>query len=72
MKITASIPEEIVSETKKYSGSNNITQALLIALQDYINHQRLKRSMNKVKRKPLEFGKNFSAVGIRKLNREWL
>ena len=70
MKITALIPEEIVSQTKKYSGGKNITESLLIALNDYINRQRIKKSIEKIKRKPLEFRKGFNAIDIRKLNRE--
>jgi hypothetical protein len=70
MKVTALIPESIISETKKYSGGKNITESLLIALTDYISRQRIKQSIKKVKRAPLEFKSNFTAEQIRKLNRE--
>ena len=70
MKVTALIPEDIISETKKYAGGKNITESLMIALQDYISRQRIKRSINKVKAKPLEFKAGFTASRIRKMNRE--
>ncbi|MEJ0056827.1 MAG: hypothetical protein WDN75_14925 [Bacteroidota bacterium] len=41
-KVTALIPEDTVSETKKYSGGKNITESLMIALKDYIGRQKIK------------------------------
>jgi len=70
MKVTALIPEEMIDEVKKYSGAKNITEGLLIALNDYLQRQRLKRVMQKIKKKPLEFSKDFSASKVRSLNRE--
>lgn len=70
MKITALIPEEIITETRKYSGGKNITESLLIALKDYINRQRIKKSIKRLKESPLEFKKGFTADQIRKLNRQ--
>ena len=32
MKVTALIPEDIIAETKKFTGGKNITESLLIAL----------------------------------------
>ena len=51
MKVTALIPEDIISETKKYTGGKNISESLMIALQDYLSRQRIKKSINKVKAK---------------------
>ena len=70
MKVTALIPEEIIDEVKKYSGAKNITEGLLIALNDYLQRQRLKKVLQKIKKKPLEFAKDFSASKVRSLNRE--
>lgn len=70
MKVTALIPEDIISETKKYSGGKDITESLMIALQDYLSRQRIKKSINKVKARPLEFKAGFTAGRIRKLNRK--
>ena len=70
MKVTALIPEDIISKTKKYSGGKNITESILIALRDYIDRQRIKRTIKKVKRSPLEFRKGFNANEIRRLNTE--
>jgi hypothetical protein len=70
MKITALVPDELISELKKYSGGKNITESLIIALNDYINRQRIKKSIQKLKKNPLEFNSDFTAEQIRKLNRE--
>lgn len=70
MKITALISDELIHDVKKYSGGKNITESLTIALNDYINRQRIKRSIQKLKKNPLEFSSDFNAEGVRKLNRE--
>jgi hypothetical protein len=70
MKITALVPEELIDEVKKYSGGKNITESLIIALNDYINRQKIKKSIQKVKKGPLEFNSEFTADRVRRLNRE--
>ena len=70
MKVTALIPEDIIAETKKFTGGKNITESLLIALRDYVGRQKIKRLVRKLKTNPLEFEKGFTADGIRKLNRQ--
>jgi hypothetical protein len=70
MKITALIPEELIQDVKKYSGGKNITESLMIALNDYINRQRIKKSIQKLKKNPLEFTQDFNAEHLRRLNRE--
>ena len=70
MKITVLIPEDIISATKKYSGGKNITESLLIALNDYIDRQRIKKSIIKLKGRPLSFSKDYTAQRVRSLNRK--
>lgn len=70
MKVTALLPDEIVEEVKKLSGGKNITESLLIALEDYIARQRIKKLILKVKDKPLQFKDGFTAEKVRNLNRE--
>jgi len=70
MKVTALIPEDIIKDVKKYSGGKNTTDSLLIALTDYLNRQRIKKLVKRVKEKPLEFKSGFTAETIRKINRE--
>jgi hypothetical protein len=70
MKITALISDELIHDVKKYSGGKNITESLTIALNDYIIRQRIKRSILKIKKNPLEFAPDFNAENVRKVNRE--
>lgn len=70
MKVTALLPDEVIQEVKKLSGGKNITESILIALKDYIAQQRIRKSMQKLKEKPLQFRDGFSAEKVRTLNRE--
>lgn len=70
MKVTALLPEEMVDEVRKFSGGKNITESLQIALNDYVQRQKLKKAMKKLKQSPLDFTKDFNADNIRKINRE--
>ena len=64
------LPDDIIEEVKKLSGGKNITDSILIALKDYIAHQRLSESDREGKNKPLRFKDGFTAEKVRKLNRE--
>ena len=70
MKVTALLPDDIIHEVKKLSGGKNITESILIALQDYIAQQRIRKLMQKVKDKPFRFRDGFSAKIGRSLNRD--
>lgn len=70
MKVTALLPEDLIREVKRASGGRNITESIRIALEDYISRQRLKKAMQKVKEKPLEFIEDFTAEAVRAKNRE--
>ncbi len=70
MKVTALLSEEMINEVRKFSGGKNITESLQIALTDYLQRQKLKKAMKKLKQSPLEFIKDFNAENIRRINRE--
>ncbi len=70
MKVTALIPDTIIDEVKKYSKGKNITDSLMIALEDWIALQKLKNLNSLVQETPLKFQNNFSAEKIRKLNQK--
>ncbi len=55
MKVTVLLPEDLIEEVKKFSGGKNITECILIGLQDYVSHQQLKKSMQLLEKKPLQF-----------------
>ena len=70
MKVTALIPDIIIDEVKKYSNGKNITDSLMIALEDWIALQKLKNLNSLVLETPLSFERNFSAEKARKLNQK--
>ncbi len=70
MKVTALIPDDIIREVKKLSGGKNITESILIAMQDYIARQKIRKAIQKVKENPLQFKDSFTAEKVRTLNRE--
>lgn len=68
MKVTAIIDDKIIKEAMKYSHASTITDALKIALKEYIALQKLKELSKIVKNDPMKF--NHSADEIRNINRE--
>ena len=70
MKVTALIPDDLVTEVRKLSSGKNITESLIIALKEWLSIQKLKGLHKRVKTNPLTFKKNYTATEIRKLNRQ--
>jgi len=70
MKVTALIPDSLVTEVREFSSGKNITESLIIALKEWLSIQKLKCLREKVRKSPLTFKKNFTATEIRKLNRQ--
>jgi len=70
MKVTALIPNELVSEVKELTHGKNITDALISALTDWVSIQRIRKLNNEVKSRPLNFRKGFLATSIRETNRK--
>ena len=69
MKVTALIPDELIDEVKKLTGGGNITESLIIALNDYASRQRTLKVIQKIKKQPFSFRTGFSAHQVRNLNR---
>lgn len=68
MKVTAIIDDKIIEEAMRYSNSSTITDALKVALKEYINIQKLRELSKNVKNNPMVF--THSADDIRNANRE--
>jgi hypothetical protein len=69
MKVTALIPEDLINEVRKFTGGKTITESLIIALKSYLSQRKVDYLINKVQEQPLQFNEDFSAYGIRKINR---
>ena len=70
MKITAIIPDKIVSDVRDLTKSKNLTESLIKALSEWISFEKIKRMNLEIKEKQLRFDDNFSANSIRNLNRK--
>ena len=69
MKVTALIPDPLIAEVKRLSKGKNITDSLIIVLQEWIAQHKLKRISLRIKKSPIKFISGYSAENIRSLNR---
>ncbi|MBN1533756.1 MAG: DUF2191 domain-containing protein [Spirochaetes bacterium] len=69
MKVTAIIPDNLVEEVKQYSGGKNITESIIVALEEWLSLKKIIELNSQIERTPLVFTKNYSSSTIRSLNR---
>ncbi|HMV79770.1 MAG TPA: DUF2191 domain-containing protein [Leptospiraceae bacterium] len=69
MKVTAILPDELISDVRELTGGKNITESIEKALTEWIRLAKLKRLNARVSEKPLAFSEEFSAEKARKTNR---
>lgn len=70
MKVTALIPDDLIDRVKSVSGGKNITDSLIIALNEYLSQKEVKSLYMSIDDDPLQFKEDFAAYKIRKLNRD--
>lgn len=68
MKVTAIIPDNLITEAMEFSKSSTITDTLKIALKTYIRSQKLKELGALVLNEPLEF--KYSSQELREINKK--
>ena len=68
MKVTAIIPDGLVEEVKYYSKGKNITDSMIIALNEWLSLKHLSDLNAQVLSQPLEF--DVSAAVLRDANRQ--
>jgi hypothetical protein len=69
MKVTALIPDELINEVKALARGKNTTDAMIIAMSEWVSAKRLQALNEKIKKSPLEFTSDYSAAKVRELNR---
>ena len=65
MKVTAIIPDEIVSDVQEYTQGKNITDSIIKALSDWLYIKRIQKLNNEVRKEPLQFANGFNAEIVR-------
>jgi hypothetical protein len=68
MKVTANIPDEIITDVQQFTGGKNITESLIKALNDWLYTKRIEALQKDLVKEPLEFKDGFTAKSIRDLN----
>ncbi|MEM6737034.1 MAG: DUF2191 domain-containing protein [Bacteroidota bacterium] len=59
MKVTALIPDELIEKVRKISGGKNITESLIIALNEYVKQDKMEKLYDSLRDKPLSFREDF-------------
>jgi hypothetical protein len=69
MKVTAILPDDLVTQVRRHSGGKNVTEALQIALQEWLAARRIKQLNRGIAKRPLQFRSGYTASDVREANR---
>lgn len=69
MKVTAIIPDDLVTEIQKLAGGKNLTESIITALKEWAALQTIRQLNRQVEKHPFKFQPGFSAARERELNR---
>ncbi|MDR2601904.1 MAG: hypothetical protein LBC53_05580 [Spirochaetaceae bacterium] len=67
MKVTAIIADELINDVKVYTQSSTITEAITIALKDWIDMHNIKELNRQITQKPVVIN---NGEKIREINRQ--
>ncbi len=70
MKVTAIISDELIERVRRISGGKNITESLIIAIEEYLKQKEISYLMDKVSNESLMLNEDVTAYKIRKINRK--
>jgi len=70
MKVTALLPDQLVSQVRMYAKGKTLTESLIIALREWLQLKKIAKLNQDLKGRPLEFEKGFSAAKVRSLSRK--
>jgi Lhr-like helicase len=66
MKVTAIIADDLVKNVKAYTRSSTVTEAITIALKDWVDIHNIKELNNQIKQNPMNIN---NGQNIREINR---
>ena len=69
MKVTAIIPDALVSDVQRLAGRKNLTESIVHALTEWADLQRIRELNRKVEERPVRFREGFSPAAVRALSR---
>ena len=65
MKVSAIIPDEIITDVQEYTESKNVTDSLIKALTDWLYIKRIQKLNREVRKEPLQFAEGFNIETLR-------
>jgi hypothetical protein len=68
MKVTAILPDKLISDVRELTEGKNITDSIELALSEWTKLAKLKKLNLLLQKKPFSFSEGFSAKTVRKLN----
>jgi len=69
MKISAVIPDELITDVQEFTEGKNITESIIKALSDWLYLKRIQKLNDTLKKNPLQFADGFSAETVRNLSK---
>lgn len=69
MKVTAILPDDLITDVQKYTQGKNITDSLQKALSEWVKLAKVKKLNEKLRKNPLHFSAEFTAEKVRNLSR---
>lgn len=67
MKVTAILPDQMIKDLKAFAKVSTTTEALIVAVSDWLRAKKLKQLGEKVAKRPLKFQDGFDAAKVRAL-----
>ena len=69
MKVTALLPDDLVTEVRELAAGKNLSESLIFALKEWTSIQKLRNLRGSIRKHPLTFSEKFSSHQIRNINR---
>jgi hypothetical protein len=69
IKVTAIIPDALVSDVQRLARRKNLTESIVFALREWADLQRIRELNVKVEERPLRFREGFSAATTREASK---
>ncbi len=68
MKVTATLPDDIIADVKEFAKGKNLTERLINALNDWRYQKRFQQLKAQLRDQPVGFEEGFTAKKVREMN----
>lgn len=70
VKVTALIPADLMQQVKTLTDQETTTEALILALKEWVAQHRIKEMVGNLQKSPLKFAEGVTAKKLRNLNQQ--